>query len=223
MKRDPLITGQVYHIVSRSISNFKIFNSQKKYERGLNLIQYFQIANPPEKFSNLLRLNEVKKSGFQKYFDSTLKGQKKRVKIIAYCLMPTHVHLLLKQLEDHGISNYISNFLNSFSRYFNIRHKRKGPLWESRFKSILVDDDSYLLHLTRYIHLNPATARLVSKPEKWQFSSYREYLGDNSINLANYRGLVEVVPKSYKKFVNDRIDYQRKLTQIKNLILDQTI
>jgi putative transposase len=79
--------------------------------------------------------------------------------------MPTHIHLVLRQLKDGGISKFMSNILNSYSRYFNIKHNRKGPLWEGRFRKVLVGSDEQLLHLTRYVHLNPVTACLVDKPK----------------------------------------------------------
>ena len=66
--------------------------------------------------------------------------------------------------------------LNSYTRYFNEKIKRKGPLWEGRFKKVLVNSDEQLLHLTRYVHLNPVSAGIVEKPEDWPCSSYREYI-----------------------------------------------
>jgi putative transposase len=220
MRKDPLVTGQIYHVISRSIADFKVFNNIKEYNRAKELINYFRLKQPPTKFSYFLKQKEIKKFGFQKYFNQIAKNQEKRVEIIAYCLMPTHIHLLLKQLDDFGVSTFMKNILISYSRYFNTKHKRKGPLWESRFKSILVNKDDYLLHLTRYIHLNPATTRLVNKPEKWQFSSYLEYINESDDGLTNRKDLLEINSLDYQKFVEDRRDYQRRLAQIKNLMLE---
>jgi putative transposase len=137
--------------------------------------------------------------------------------------MPTHLHLVLKQLRAHGISQYIGRLLNSYSRYFNKRYERKGPLWESRFQSLLVESDEQLLHLTRYLHLNPVTAGLVESPETWEYSSYREYLGlvSKEEGACNYSGLLEIGPLAYQRFVCNRIDYQRKLARIKNLLIEE--
>jgi len=108
------------------------------------------------------------------------------------------------------------------SRYFNIKNKRKGPLWESRFRNVNVSADDQLLHLTRYIHLNPSTANLVESPESWNFSSFREYTGEISKEkiLCNYSGLIEMTPSDYREFVHSRKDYQRELAMIKNLSLE---
>jgi putative transposase len=134
--------------------------------------------------------------------------------------MPTHIHLILKQLAPSGISIFVGNVLNSYTRYFNLKHHRKGPLWESKFQNILVKGDEQLLHLTRYIHLNPVTALLTDKPQNWKFSSYNEYLGQTNYPICQYKDLIEFDQNKYKKFVLDRISYQRELAIIKKITLD---
>jgi putative transposase len=217
-----LVKGQIYHIFSKSIAKFEIFNTKQDYRRMLYLLNYFQLKQPPEKFSNFFRLDKVSKQGFLPYFSQISKNKKKIIQIIAYCLMPTHIHLILKQLTQFGISKYISNVLNSYSRYFNIKYHRKGPLWEKRFQSILVNNDEQLLHLTRYLHLNPTSAHLINKPQNWEFSSYKEYLGRSSPTICQYDNLLEIKPEDYKNFVQDRTAYQRELAKIKKIIFDQT-
>jgi putative transposase len=135
----------------------------------------------------------------------------KSVDIIAFSFMPTHIHLILKQLEDNGISNYMSRILNSYSRYFNIKHDRSGPLWECRFKNKHIEDDEQLLHTTRYIHLNPTTANLVDKPEDWEFSSYNEFIKPYTRKICNSDVLPDFTPEKYKEFVDDQISYQKDL------------
>ena len=136
--------------------------------------------------------------------------------------MPTHFHLIVKQLIDKGISNFMNNLQNSYSRYFNTKHKRKGPLWEGRFKSVLVKTDEQLIHLSRYLHLNPVTAHIVKKPEQWTMSSYREYLLTEDLNnkICKFEDILDIKRDTYRKFVEDRISYQRELAEIKNLLLE---
>lgn len=186
----------------------------------LNLIRYFQIKEQPAKFSIFMKLEKVKQEGFEKCFAPIAKDQIKIVQIIAYCLMPTHTHLILKQFTSSGISTFIGNILNSYTRYFNVKHHRKGPLWESKFQNVLVESDEQLLHLTRYIHLNPTSASLVKKPQDWKFSSYREYLGETDNPICLLEDLLEFQPKKYKQFVQDRIAYQRELAIIKKQLID---
>ena len=211
MRKDLLAQGEIYHVFSKSIAKFTIFNDDIEFSRMIETICYYQRKNPAVRFSDFMELH--KKIEECSYKD-------KLVEIIAYCLMPTHLHLILKQLKEKGISVFMNNLLNSYTRYFNLRHNRKGPLWESRFKNVLVETDEQLLHLTRYIHLNPATAYLVNKPEEWPYSSYMEYLSSDKPKICAYSEVLDIKPASYKIFVEDRVSYQRDLAKIKSLILD---
>lgn len=219
-RKNRLVEGQTYHIFNRSIAEFKIFNNECDFQRMFYLMRYFQIQHPPVSFSVFMRLEKVKQDGFEKYFSLIAKDQQKIVQIIAYCLMPAHIHLILKQLSPSGISIFMSNILNSYTRYFNIKHHRKGPLWESKFQNVPVENDEQLLHLTRYVHLNPTSATLVKKPQDWQFSSYKEYLGKAEYSICEFADLLDIQPAKYKEFVQDRIAYQRELAKIKKIILE---
>lgn len=221
MRKIPLVTGQIYHIFNRSIADFQIFNNAKGVEHMIQLLQYYQINNE-QKFSKFIELERVQKEGFNSFFKKISTGKEKIVQIVAYCLMPTHIHLILKQLVENGISDFMRKVLDSYTRYFNLNHKRKGPLWEGKFKSVLIDNDNQLNHLIRYIHLNPVTGFLVDKPEDWQFSSYNGYLAklDKLDPICQYDDIIKIDPSAYKKFVNDQISYQRELAKIKKFIFD---
>ncbi|MDP8248132.1 MAG: transposase [Candidatus Tritonobacter lacicola] len=218
-RKTPLVNGQVYHVFNKSISRFKIFKHETDFSRIVATIRYYQREKPPVKFSGFARLKRSDKN----FSGTTVScNRSKLVEIIAYCIMPTHLHLILTQLKDTGITILMRNILNSYARYFNIKHKRKGPLWEGRFKNVLVKTDEQLLHLTRYIHLNPVTASLVSKPEDWLASSYREYIGEveDSDRICKYADILKIEPNSYRDFVLDGISYQRELAKIKALLID---
>ena len=87
---------------------------------------------------------------------------------------------------------------------------------------ILVKNDEQLLHLTRYLHLNPVTAKIVDRPEEWEFSSFNEYLEKESgvQSICEFKDLLDINPSQYRKFVNDQISYQRELAKIKKLLID---
>ena len=213
IRKDPLVTGQYYHIINRSIAGYKIYNRNYEYRRFLESMVYYQSPKSLLKFSRYLELSEKNK---QKVL---FKQTDQIIDIVAHCIMPTHFHLLLKQNTDNGITKYLFNIKNSYSHYFNCRYKRKGPLWESKFKNIRVKTDEQLIHLTRYIHLNPTSADLVKKPQDWQWSSYHEYLNGEE-NICQYKDIIDTSPQEYKKFVLDRKDYQREISKIKVLLLD---
>jgi len=143
------------------------------------------------------------------------------IRIIAFCLMPTHIHLFLEQMADEGISEYMRRVMGSYAAFFNTRAERKGPLWESRFKARLVETDEYAWHLSRYIHLNPVTAGLVKRPDEWGFSSYREYLGIKGMEtLCDFNKVIPATPDIYRKFSEDQMDYQRSLRYLQPLCFD---
>ncbi|MFH1768959.1 MAG: transposase [Candidatus Omnitrophota bacterium] len=221
-RKAKIIIGDVYHVFTKSIAGFKIFNNQKEFLRMEALLQYYQIKNLSRSFAQYLKLEEIKKDGFHKPYSCFPQTGEKLVQIISYCIMPTHLHLILKQTNEGGVSIFMGNILNSYSRYFNTRHKRKGPLWEGRFKNVLVETDEQLLHLTRYIHLNPVTAHLVNDLSDWLWSSYKEYTLDSleKDRLCNFDDLLEIKGEQYREFIEDRISYQRHLAKIKALLLD---
>ena len=101
---------------------------------------------------------------------------RKRVELLAYCLMPNHYHLLVRFNGSFDFSRSMKNFTISFVKAMNTRYHKVGHLFQGEFKAKHVDSTEYLLHLSRYIHMNPVFAKLVNDPDKWEFSSYREYV-----------------------------------------------
>ncbi|MFH1093707.1 MAG: transposase [Candidatus Omnitrophota bacterium] len=215
-KHNP-VTGEIYHVFTKSIAGFKIFNDADEFLRVKEISRYYQQKKLSMKYSRFKQLQEKLDLRIK-----TIPTDERIVDIIAYCFMPTHIHLILKQLEDNAISMYMNNILNSYTRYFNIRHKRKGPLWEGRFKKVLVVNDEQLLHLTRYIHLNPVTSNLIKKPEQWGASSYHEYLNRHQVpeRITSFEDILDIAPAEYRKFVEERKDYQQELKKIKDMLFD---
>lgn len=214
--RATLVNDGIYHVFTKSIAGFEIFRNDSDYERMKSQLKYYKIENPQLRFSHFQELKD--KESFLSKFSTKSESL---VEIMAYCLMPTHIHLILKQLKDAGISNFMSNVLNSYTRYFNSKNMRKGPLWEGRFKSVMVETDGQLLHLTRYIHLNPTTAFHVERPEWWAFSSYSEFIGERDKDvLCKSSEYLEMSPVDYKEFVMSRKEYQQELAKIKHVCID---
>lgn len=216
MRKEPLENGLIYHIFSKSIAGYKVFRKRGDYDRFLSMLKFYQFSSPPVKFSVYQAMDDQ-----ELYYEKYLKNNEHLVEIIAYCIMPTHFHLVLKQLLTNGITIFMKNLLDSYSRYFNIKNNRKGPLWQGRFKSVYVDKNEYLLHLTRYIHLNPVSDSLVEEPVDWGYSSYREYIQEVGNGICNFSDYITLTPDKYREFVLSRKDYQRELTRIKHLIIEE--
>ena len=104
------------------------------------------------------------------------------VDILAYCLMPNHYHFLV-HLQDENLSGAMHRLSVAYTKGINKRFNRSGSLFQGRFQSIHVNDPDYLIHLSRYIHLNPVKAGFVEQAEEWEFSSYSEYAGLRSGTL----------------------------------------
>lgn len=103
-------------------------------------------------------------------------------KILSYCLMPNHTHLLLVPGEQKALSKTMQSINLTYTQYLNNRYSRTGRTWESRFHSSVVDKDKYLWHVIRYIETNPVRANLVKNAEDYQYSSARSHL----FNTKNY-------------------------------------
>jgi len=213
-KKTSFICQDLLHIFNRSISHFKIFNNSVNAQRFIEILDYYNNIKIDIKFSRAIKLKRYS------YRNILLPKINSKIKIISYCIMPDHYHLLIKVVENHILSKYINDVENSFTRYFNIKFKRKGPLWETGFKKVQILNNEQLLHVSRYIHLNPTTSNLISNPEDWKFSSYKDIISNNYF-LKNI--LTELSIKDclkYKKFVNNNLNYQKKLKIIKKIVFD---
>ena len=105
-------------------------------------------------------------------------------RVLAFCLMTNHIHLAV-QVGEVPLSRIMQNMTFRYTRWFNWHHKRSGHLFQGRYKSVLVDADSYLLELGAYIHLNPVRASMVTAAEAYPWSSYGAYLGKELIPWLN--------------------------------------
>ena len=132
------------------------------------------------------------------------------VSIIAYCLMPNHYHILVRQNGDHPAGLIPQRVFNSYAKAFNQSYSHSGTLFEGCFRSKVVEDDSYLIHLCKYIHINPIKAGLVTRPEEWIYSNYREFLGLRRCSLFDREFFDEYFhdKKDYVNFVMDDLSTQ---------------
>ena len=217
-RKVPLAENEIYHVCSKSIANFKIFNCAADYERMVSLIAFYLFEDTLCSFSRFKAMNE-KSNRRQNIIVTPIS---KLVDMAAYCLMPTHIHFILKEIKKDGISKFMNVILKSYSKYFNFKHRRKGPLWEGPFTNITIQTDYQLNHVHRYIHLNPVSARIVNDPKEWKYSSYGEYvrLINENDHLCNFTEYLDMNVEEYTQFVNDQIGYQRTLADIKRLTLE---
>ncbi len=129
------------------------------------------------------------------------------ISILAYCLMPNHYHLLVKQNGLESISKFIQSVFNSYSQSFNKVTGHSGTLFQGRFKGIEVDSEDYAIKLCRYIHCNPVEAKLVNKPYDWKHSDYHDWIkSENGIQeKIEYRNKYFGSAEGYEKFVSEYV------------------
>ena len=194
----PDIENGYYHVYNRGVEKRLIFQDREDYTKFLYLLKIY--LSPPEDLMKefpLLRIYIVQ---------NNLSSE---IELLCFCLMPNHFHFLLHQKSKGAMTKLMRRITTAYSMYFNKRHERIGPLFQSRFKASLVEGDEYLLHLSRYIHLNPL-GRGASLDE-FEWSSYLYYLDKRHADWLNVKNISEYFNNSkknfsYKNFVEDYLE-----------------
>lgn len=215
-----LATGEYYHVFNRGIDRRPTFTRKREFQRALECMRFYCFQNTPIKLSQFLILSNERREEIL----SNLITSEKLVDIVAYCFMPNHFHFLLKQNVDKGISKFLSDFQNSYTRYFNVKHQRDGALFLDQFKAVHIETQEQLLHVSRYIHLNPYVAFICNsfeELEKYPWSSLPFYF-NKSENIVQNEDVLSFFKstKEYQKFVFDQADYQRNLKKIDHLVFE---
>jgi putative transposase len=114
---------------------------------------------------------------YKKYLSLLAKySEKKKASIIAYCLMPNHVHLLIRPSEEGALGKMMQGITLCYTQYFNRKKGRTGRLWECRYHSSVIDRDRYLWAVSKYIEKNPIRAEIVKRPEDYTYSSAKAHI-----------------------------------------------
>ena len=211
------IQGGYYHLYNRGVEKRRIFLDAQDYKVFLNYLKEY-LSPPPKK-------SEIKKKTFTfqgqsfKGISRLPKNYFQEIELLCFCLMPNHWHMLIKQSSLYSVTKFVRSLMTRYSMYFNKKYKRVGNLFQGRYRAVLVNDEAYLLHLSRYIHLNPSelTNDLLSA-----YSSYGDYLNlrhtpwiKSDYILSQFNDKVGV---EFKKFNNYK-DFIEKYQQEDKLIL----
>ena len=185
------------------------------YARGVNRGDIFRNSPDKDYFLYLLAryLSAKPQSNKQGYCYPHFRGQ---LELLSYCLMGNHFHLLFYQIREGALSDLMKSIMVAYSAYFNRKYALRGPLFESRFKAVLINKDDYLLHISRYIHLNPRS---------WKYFPYSSlaYIrkGNEPDWLQTGRLLSQHVSRAaYLEFVGDYEQYKRTLDEVKRELVD---
>jgi len=151
MRKESLSNGEYYHIYNRGVDRRDVFVDEVDYRRFLTSLREF---NRPDSIGSLYELSlhetiEGSPTSMEVGLPSSV-----LVDIVAYCLNPNHYHLIVRQESEKGIERFMQKVGTGYTKYFNRRYERSGPLFGGKFKSVYVDSNEYLLHLSVYVNRN---------------------------------------------------------------------
>jgi len=227
MKKPQFVNSHIYHIYNRGVEKRKTFLDEIDHLRFIHDLFEFNDINPaissnvrfttnqPSKINTsclnqLLEVQLPKVERKQKRFHRKLV-----IEILAFCLMPNHYHLLVRQLVDNGIVKFMQKLGTGYTNYFNLKYERVGPLFQGRFKAVRVAKESHLLHLPNYIHFNPLELimpklkddgmkdykKAIVFLENYRWSSFPDYIGKKNFPSITQRDFLSEMlgaPKNYK-------------------------
>lgn len=200
--------GYYYHVFNRGVEKRGLFYGERDYLRFLKTIK---ICNDPA----TVRITSLLPS-------DSFASKNNYVSIINFVIMPNHYHFTLQQTADNGITQFLQRLGTSYSKYFNIKYKRTGRLFEYTYKAIPVETDEQLIHLSRYIHLNPIVSGMVKNLSDYRWSSYSDYTDKITHDFCNPAPVLVSFSSSqnYRRFVLDQIEYAKKLKEIEKMLID---
>lgn len=213
-----------YHIYNCGVERRLVFLNKRDYERFLDVISYY-VYERKISYAEFQKLTLPMRTE-----ERTNPTGSKRVQIAAYCLMPNHFHFLVKQTRSGGIVQFVSDISNSHAKYFNLKRKRIGSLFQGAFKHKEITNVPSFLQVSRYIHLNPLTSSKMKlkgrleKPEGYPYSSYLEWISPRSPSITDREEVESWVNHAggvggYRSFVESKIKKNPALG-IEDLILE---
>lgn len=187
-----------YHVYNRASGERKLFRDNQDRQYFLDLLRTHLLEVPSEQ-------SELERADIRKY----------DLNIVAFCLMGSHFHLLLFQHQDpDAMTGYMRSVSTKYSMYYNKKYKSKGHVFQSSYRASLINNEAYLAHITRYIHLNP---RLW---ESWQWSSYQAYINKLKLDWVHPELVLSHGPRQYESFVKeyDNIDLRTMRKELHEMI-----
>jgi putative transposase len=173
-RKIPIVTGRYYHVFNSGINGENTFTHKYHYQKAIEGLWYYRYDKPPIRLAYFKSLNQ---QATFRYLDK-LRHHPLLADVVAYVLMPSSYHLILKQHIDGGVSRFMANMQNSYTRYFNAHKDRKGMLFERQFNALPIENDQHILYLTKYLHLKPLQENRVQTLDElfaFDWSSLSEY------------------------------------------------
>lgn len=234
-RKEQFFNEGVYHLTTRAIDDNLIFKTTDDYYRGIFSIYEFNNSKAitiRERRIARKRIKELEKTNRDRVSvaDSVADERDKLVEIFAFCFMPNHIHLLVKQIKDNGITNFMKKFGIGYGGYFNRKYQRKGYVFQNRFKCVHIKDDNQLKTIFTYIHTNPISLMQPNWKEKgldnpeevikfledYKWSSYPDYISDKNFpSVTNRDFMTEVMSgiDGYRAAIENWVKYKEEIRQ----------
>ena len=178
--REGIAPNEYYHIYNRGAHKQSICKDKSDRQRLLFSILYLQSSEPLRNVSRITKRFSIE-TGFPvpaSTVESTLR--ERFVELVAFCMMPNHYHLIVREVKEGGIASYIQRIAGGYTRYFNQKYQSSGHVFQGRYKSVHVQDDRQLVYLSAYIHRNPRElAAWKNKEFEYPWSSLQDYTKAN--------------------------------------------
>lgn len=206
------VSGGFYHLYNRGVNKTKIFLDNEDYGVFLKYLSALLSEVNHDQLNFQIKSMFLAKTTKSKLIrEVKIKNFFKEIFLISYCLMPNHFHFLIKQNSKMSMASFLKSLSTRYVMYFNKKYKRVGPLFEGKYKGVLIKSSEQLLYVTKYIHRNPLEMSSIegplSKKKFKQPSSYKNFIELNSKTWLHPELIIDNVKKSartsYKKFVEE--------------------
>ena len=213
MRKKPLVNNEYYHIYNRGVEKRDIFLCDGDYGRFLLSMKEFNGIDPI--FSLYWHSQQKRKS------DVDVGRLQKLVDIVCYCLNPNHVHFILKQVSEGGISEFMKRLSGGYTKYFNHRYKRSGVLFQGKFKSVHIETNAQLLYLSAYINKN-YFIHGYSNNSSWSYSSLLDYTEKRNTEICSPDIILSQFKNKneYCEFIQENALYMRGKKEDEKYLLE---
>ncbi len=222
------INKEYYHLYNRGIDKRNIFSNQKDLNRFFQSMVEFNTIEPIGSIYENSFKNRQLGGEASKLTKIPKRKEGKLVNFIAYCLNPNHYHLIVQQVSEKGIEKFMHRLATGYTMYFNEKEERSGSLFQGVFKSVHVDSNEYLLHLSAYVNLNDKVHQLGGEASKLvkSVSSWGEYTKNDKNGICEKDIILDQFSNigDYKKFALESLrtirDRKDSLKEIGNILLE---
>ena len=238
-RKEQLTNNEIYHVVIRGIDDNLLFKDTDDYYRGIFSIYEFDTTKPITIRERRKIRFRLKQPDRERVSDAVLvvDGRDKLVDILAFCFMPNHIHLLLRQIKNDGITKFMRKIGAGYGGYFNKKYGRKGYVFQNRFRSVHIENDDQLKTVFTYIHINPISLiepnwkelgirnpeEVLKFLESYKWSSYQDYLGKKNFPSVTERDFMLKIMNGKQgcwDFVENWVRYKAEISQFGEITLE---